>query len=176
MIYASRFVIGLLSAALLAVSAASPAFADYGFSNWQTTFAGTGVIAGTGQSFGFWGWCAFSGGVTSGNGGECEFAQYFHSPSGGFTCHEEVDIDSWTIAPGTIGGAPGGPPANTFHITGTAQVTPSGATVPCLSVFPGGASFTNVDSGIPAAPGHYNVGGLGPGLKGEFQLQVTQVG
>src|SRR6266536_267698 len=165
MMLRSRFFIGLVLAAMLAVSAVTPAFADYGFANWQTTFAGTGVDPTTGQSFGFWGWCAFSGGVTSGNGGECEFAQYFHSTTlGSFTCHEEVDLDSWHIAPSpTLNGLPG------FFITGSAKVTPSGATVPCLAVFPGSAEFTNVDSGIPALPGHFNIGGLGPGLRGEFQ-------
>ena len=163
---AQRFSIALLAAAMLAVSAATPALADYGFANWQTAFAGTGVAAGTGQAFGFWGWCAFGGGVTSGNSGECQFAQYMHASGGaGFTCHEEVDITSWNIVGGT------------FHISGSVTVTPSSATAPCLAFFPGPglSTFTNIDVGIPAAAGHYNVGGLGPGLRGEFQIQVTQV-
>ena len=169
---AQRLCIALLAAAMLAVSAATPALADYGFANWQTAFAGTGVAAGTGQAFGFWGWCAFAGGVTSGNSGECQFAQYVHASGGaGFTCHEEVDVTSWNIAFSPQLGV------NTFHISGTARVTPSSATAPCLVLFPGPglSTFTGIDSGIPAVAGHYNLGGLGPGLRGEFQIQVTQV-
>jgi hypothetical protein len=159
-----RSVLGFLLAASVGLFGASPAAADYGRENWQIGFAGTGVAAGTGQSFGFWGWCAFGGGVTSGNTGDCNFAQYFHSTSGGsFTCHEDLDITAWNTAGGS------------FHITGTAGVTPTGATLPCLAFFPGSSTFTNVDSGIPAAAGHYNFGGLGPGLRGEFQIQVTQL-
>jgi hypothetical protein len=41
-------------------------------------------------------------------------------------------------------------------------------------VFPGSASFSGVDSGIPSAPGHYNFGAFA-GLRGEFQAQVTQI-
>ncbi len=167
----SRFSIGLVFAAMLAVSAVTPAFADYGFANWQVTFAGTGVDPTTHQGFGFWGWCAFSGGVSSGNGGECQVTQYFHSTTlGRFTCHEEIDIDSWRIAPSPmVGGLPG------FFITGSVQVSPTSVTGPCLAFFPGSASPVNLDTGIPAVPGHFNVGGLGPGLRGEFQIQVTLV-
>ena len=161
-----RTLLGLLAAALLVVAAATPALA-YGAENWQVAFSGTGTAPGTGQGFGFWGWCAFGGGVTSGNNGDCEFAQYFHAPHGsGFTCQESLDITSWKI--GSNGD---------FIITGTATVHPSDLTAPCVAFFPGPGltSFSGVDSLIPAKVGHSNFGSLGPGLVGTFQVQVTQI-
>jgi hypothetical protein len=141
---------------------ATPASA-YGKENWQVTFSGTGVVPGSGVGFGFWGWCGLGGGVTSGDDADCQFAQYFHAPSGsGFTCHESLDINAWD----TTGG--------TFVISGKVTVTPTSLTDACLSLFPGSATFTNVDLGIRAASGHYNLGGIG-GVRGEFQVQVTQV-
>ncbi len=158
----SRSLLGLLLAAMLGVFAATPALA-YGAENWQIGFAGTGVAPSTGFGFGFWGWCTFGGGVTSGNNGDCQFAQYVHLPSGsGVTCHESFDITSWSGKGGT------------FVITGTATVNPTSATAFCLAIFPGSASFTGVDTGIPAAPGHFNFGTF-DGLRGEFQIQVTQI-
>jgi hypothetical protein len=153
---------------MLGVFAATPAQA-YGAENWQLGFAGTGVFPNgigsfpSGTGFGFWGWCTFGGGVTSGTNGDCQFAQYFHVPSGaGFTCHESIDVSSWHATGGT------------FVLSGTASVTPISLTAPCLAFFPGSASFSNIDSGFPAAPGHFNFGGIG-GAVGEFQLQVTQI-
>ena len=156
---------GALALSLASITQPPPALA-YGAENWQVAFSGTGVAPGTGQGFGFWGWCAFGGGVTSGTNGDCEFAQYAHAPAGsGFTCHESLDITSWDVSGLT----------HTFLITGTATVNPTSLTVPCLTIFPGSASFTGVDSGIPTAPGHYNLGSLGPGLRGTLQIQVTQI-
>jgi len=152
---------GALAVALVSNTHSRPALA-YGQENWQIAFSGTAVAPGTG-GFGFWGWCALGGGVTSGNDGDCELAQYFHAPAGsGFTCEESVDITSWS---GTTG---------TFVVTGTATVHPTSLTGLCLAFFPGSASFTDLDSGIPAAAGHYNLGGIG-GIRGEFQIQVTQI-
>ncbi len=154
---------GALAVALVINTHSHPALA-YGKENWQIAFSGTGVAPGTGQGFGFWGWCAFGGGVTFGNNGDCQFSQYAHAPAGsGFTCEVSLDITSWD---GT---------GSTFLITGTATVNPTSLTGPCLAIFPGSASFTKVDSGIPAAPGHYNLGALGPGLRGTLQIQVTQI-
>jgi hypothetical protein len=165
----ARPLLGLLVAATLGIAvtlgifAATPALAAYGAENWQIGFAGTGVNPGTGVSFGFWGWCAFGGGVTSGNTGDCEVSQYALAPAGsGFTCEESVDITSWS---GTTG---------TFVVSGTATVNPTSLTAPCLAFFPGSASFTDLNSEIPAAAGHYNLGGVG-GLRSEFQIQVTQI-
>jgi hypothetical protein len=154
---------GALAVALVINTHSHPALA-YGKENWQIGFAGTAIAPGTGQGFGFWGWCAFGGGVTSGTNGDCQISQYFHAPAGsGLTCEESLDITSWD---GT------GP---TFLITGTATAHPTSATAFCLSIFPGSANFTNVDSMIPSAPGHYNLGALGPGLRGSLQIQVTQI-
>jgi hypothetical protein len=159
-------VAALLVAALLTTAltffAAHRALA-YGQENWQIGFSATGVVPSTGQDFGFWGWCAFGGGVTSGNNGDCEVSQYFHAPAGGgFTCQESVDIASWDASGGT------------FVISGTATVHPSSLTAPCVAIFPGSVNFTGVNSMIPAVPGHFNLGGIG-GAVGEFQIQVTQI-
>ncbi len=168
----SRSVLGILVAAMLGVSAATPALA-YGAENWQIGFAGTGVAPSTGFGFGFWGWCAFGGGVTSGNTGDCQFAEYIHTSSGGVTCHESADITSWDTSissiPPTIG-------FHTFHVTGTSTVDPTSTTVFCQTMIPGSfpASFTGFDSQIPAVAGHFNVGTF-DGLRGEFQIQVTQI-
>jgi hypothetical protein len=154
---------GALAVALVSNTHSRPALA-YGAENWQIGLAGTGVAPSTGQGFGFWGWCALGGGVTSGTNGDCQFAQYVHAPAGsGFTCQISLDITSWDGSSGT------------FFITGTATVNPTSLTGPCLTIFPGSASFTGVNSLIPAAPGHYNLGSLFPGLPGEFQIQVTQI-
>ncbi len=158
----SRSLLGLLIVTMLGVAHKTPALA-YGAENWQLGFAGTGVAPSTGFGFGFWGWCAFGGGVTSGNNGDCQFSQYFHAPAGGgITCQESLDITSWDGSGGT------------FVIAGTATVNPSSATGPCLAIFPGSASFTGVDTGFPAAPGHFNLVTIG-GVRGEFQVQVTQI-
>lgn len=153
--------IGLAGIAIAAMTA-TPVHA-YGQATWQTTFAGTGTVPGSG-GFGFWGWCDFGGGVTSGSSGDCQFAQYFHGTGGaGITCHVSMDF-SWFV--GSNGD---------FFGTGTATANPSSLSGPCLGTFPGGPSYTAVDIGIPAAPGHYNLGGIG-GLVGEFQMQVTEIG
>jgi hypothetical protein len=153
-------------ATALALRAATPTALAYGSNDtWQIGISGTGVAPSTGFGFGFWGWCAFGGGVTSGDDGDCQLSQYFHAPAGGgLTCEESLDITSWHVS--NVG---------TFVVTGTATVNPTSATAPCLALFPGAASFTDSDTGIPAAPGHYNLGGLGPGLAGEFQIQVAQI-
>jgi hypothetical protein len=158
----SRSLVALLLAALLGVSSATPAQA-YGQENWQAGFAGTATAPTTGSGFGFWGWCAFGGGVTSGNDGDCEFSQYFHaSGGGGFTCQVSLDISSWTGAGGM------------FVVTGTATVNPTSLTTPCLALFGGQTSFTGLNTGIPSAPGHFNLGRFF-GLPGELQIQVTQI-
>lgn len=162
---ARPLLVGLLVAALAILTTTSTPARAYGQENWQTTFAGTAVWPGTGQSFGFWGWCAFGGGVTAGNTGDCQFAQYFHSPAGsGLTCHVSLDISSWSVSSVN----------HDFVINGTASVTPTSLKALCLQIFPGSASFTGVDSGIPAVAGHYNLGSIG-GIVGEFEMQVTQI-
>lgn len=161
-----RAALALSGAALLAAGtatvSANPVGAA-GAANWQVTFAGTGVIPGGGGGFGFWGWCDFAGGVSSGNAGDCDFAQYFHAPGGGgFTCQEDLNITSWDGSGGT------------FVIeAATPTVHPTSLTGPCLSFFPGPAGFP-VDTGFPAAAGHYPIGSIG-GVVGQFQITVTQI-
>jgi hypothetical protein len=112
-----------------------------------------------------WGWRDFTGGVTSCNSGDCQFAQYVHAPAGnGFTCHVSIDLTTWTGAGGT------------FVITGDASANPAAVAIPCLVLFPGSATFAGVDTGFPSAPGHYNLGSFGvPGAVAEFNITVTQV-
>src|SRR5229473_5668510 len=122
-------VVGLLAVAVVA-SSASPALA-YGKANWQVAINGTATFPSSGTAFGFWGWCEFAGGVTSGNDGDCQFAQYFHAPVGsGFTCHLSLDVSSWNATGGT------------FVITGAASVTPTGLTGTCIAFFPGTSPYS----------------------------------
>jgi hypothetical protein len=156
-----RTILGLLASALLVASAATPASA-YGKDNWQLGFAGTATAPGTGQGSGFWGWCAFGGGVTSGNDGDCQVSDYLHLPGGGgATCERSIDVTAWD---GTGG---------TFVISGTATSRP--ASPACLGTFP--PIFIGFDTGFPAAAGHYNLTSffLLPGQVGELQVQVTQI-
>jgi hypothetical protein len=160
-----RPLLAILFAVALALVVATPAFAYGPTDNWQIGFSGTGVAPGTGFGFGFWGWCTFSG-ITSGTDGDCQFAQYMHAPpsaGGNFTCHESLDVTSWDGSGGTF-------VIEAANVT----VTPSTLTGPCLQLFPGPNGFP-LDTGFPHAPGHYNLGGLGPGLVGEFQIQVTEI-
>jgi hypothetical protein len=155
-------VVGLLAAAVVAASA-SPASA-YGKANWQVTANGTGTFPGSGFGLGFWGWCDFAGGVTSGTSGDCEFAQYIHAPSGsGFTCHVSIDVTSWDGSGGT------------FVITGTATANPASVAGPCLLFFPGSANFSGLDTGIPSTPGQYHFGTSLFGGVGESNFTVTQI-
>lgn len=150
----------LVSAGMAAVSANPVGAAEP--ANWQVAFAGTGVTPGS-AGFGFWGWCDFAGGVTSGNAGNCDFAQYFHAPGGrGLTCQEDFNITSWDASGGTF-----------VVDAATVNVHPSSLTGPCLSFFPGPGGFP-VDFGFPAAAGHYPIGSIG-GAVGQFQITVTQV-
>jgi hypothetical protein len=167
-----RSLLGLLVAAMLGVLTLTPAMA-YGAANWQVAFSGTGTLPTVG-GFGFWGWCDFAGGTTfnaageatAGTTGDCEYAQYFHEPTVfGATCHESTNLTSWYI--GSNGD---------FFFSGTATVNPSSLTAFCEN-FPGSTGpspFTNVDSLIPAFPGHFNLNGVVPGIN-ELQIQVNPI-
>jgi len=173
----SRSFLGLLVAATLGVFAATPAQA-YGAENYQLGFAGTAFVpsANGGFSFGFWGWCAFGGGTgslpTSGTTGDCNYALYIHTSPGGVTCEQSVDVSSWTIKPSSV------TPFSDSFVTGTASVHPASATI-CFGLFPGvfPPSFTDFDTLLPAAPGHYNLNGVS--LAGatftELQVQVAAI-
>ena len=165
----SRCFVGLLVAGLIGVFAATPALA-YGPENYQLGFAGTAVAPGTGFGVGFWGWCAFGGGTgklpTSGTTGDCEYALYIHTSSGGVTCQQSVDVTSWTIKTGAFG--------PDFFVTGTAAVHPASASI-CFGLFPGvfPPTFTDFDTLLPGVPGHYNLNGFA-GFN-QLQIQVTAI-
>jgi hypothetical protein len=151
--------------AIAALMAGAIGTSAYGSAtNWQVGFAATGVAPGTGLGFGFWGWCAFGGGVTSGNSGDCQVSQYVHSPSGRLNCEQAINLTSWTGSGGTF-----------VFLAGTSTTHPARATAGCPLI--GGVPSTidtPFDTGIPAAAGHYNLGTFG-GLRGEIQAQVTQI-
>jgi hypothetical protein len=110
-------VVGILAGAVAVVSA-TPAHA-YGKANWQAALTGTFTFPTTGGGFGFWGWCDFAGGVTSGDDADCEIGQYIHLPAGtGFTCELSVDATAWDQSVGDFF------PFPTFHITGSLVVHP----------------------------------------------------
>jgi len=89
---------------------------------------------------GFWGWAEFD---RSADGtqtwGDAQFTFCFHGGAG----HESVEIESWTIAPGSAG-------PQTFYVTsGEVTTTFRGTTTT--------EQITNAtDIGIPAGPGHYS--------------------
>ncbi len=161
---ATILVAGLLAAGTTPVAAA-------GAPNWESAFTGTSTIPiGT---IGVHGWCAFGGGTafnaqgeaTRGTSGGCEYVEYLHAPSGaGFTCDESITVTAWYIGKGKV--------YEDLFFSGTDAVNPSGLTGVCV-VVEGvtSPSFTDLDSTIPAVPGHYDV----PGYDGyeATQMQVT---
>ena len=163
--------------AFMALSVA-PTTHAYGQENWQVGLAGTGVLPGSSFGFGFWGWCAFAG-VSSGTGpgaGDCVVSNYVHSSSFRLTCTLKLDITGWVAEPGLF-------PLDFVLLSGTISSSPASDFVPCLTVAgippsavdpTTGAILAPLDPGIPAIPGHYNLGTFGT-LKGEFQIQVTQI-
>lgn len=159
----------------------------YGAANWQTAFSGNfNNITGTGGSTGFWGWCEFAGGVSSGNNADCSFSQYFFSSGGanGAASFGPLtikingtawDIESSTFPPLTL------PPLPDFFITdgtvtftGPAVVkavaagflppacTVTGSTVTCsIPVLEATTPpLYAPDTGIPAAAGHYSLASI----------------
>ena len=171
-------VVALLAGTAVAVSA-SPALA-YGKANWQAALTGTFTYPTTGGGFGFWGWCDFAGGVTSGNDADCEIAEYMHASAGsGWTCELSVDATSWDESVGFFF------PFETFHVTGSLVVHPANLTElqkqACIGFFTSGdgksTSFTDVDTFIPAAPGHYDFRDALAffGAVGEFNFTVKQI-
>ncbi len=170
----------------------------YGKSNFQAGFAGTGVLKGSGQQFGFWGWCDFAGGTTSGNEADCKIDNYFQTSSGRIQFQESIQGTTWDEEPCTIQPClPLGSssPLDFFITAGTVTLsgplilaleqsgpppppcTTTGTTVTCPIWVLEKIGFYNPDTGIPVVPGHYNLNSLLPafGLVGEFQLQLTQI-
>ncbi len=191
-----------IALALIASFAFIPFASAYGTANWQVGFAGTGVLAGSGQQFGFWGWCAFAGGtasspgapVASGTDADCKVDNYFLTNTGQrLQFQQSIQGTAWDEKTCTF------PPcltANDFFITaGTVTLsgplvllleksgppppvcTTTGTVVTCPIPFLESIGFYNPDTGIPAAAGHYNLNSLLPsfGLVGQFQVQVDQL-
>lgn len=164
--------------------AASPSASAYGAANWQLTFAGTGVFPTTGIGFGFWGWCDLAGGQTfntagqaiSGNSGDCQFSEYFHSspgsglPSGtcgiSFNLLPEDGFPAWTQAQSSI------IPFTDWFISGTQVDQPPHLVSFCRQLVgvPSTQTFSNFDSLLPVIVGHTNLSGL----FGTTELQITE--
>jgi hypothetical protein len=160
----------LAAAAVLAIGSAAPAGAYGGGANhdmWQVGISSNcnnpsicNELGGTG---GFWGWVEFDRSVDgTQTWGDAEFADCFHTVGGGGAGagHTSIDIESWTIAPGSAG-------PQTFFISGEETDTFRGMT----NTF----DLSNQDTGITAVPGHYStsdvLGFTAPGVA--IQTQVT---
>jgi hypothetical protein len=114
---------------------------------------------------GFWGWVEFD---RSADGtltwGDAEAAACFHTLGGGGgngAVHISVEIESWTIQPGSAG-------PQTFFITGEETDTFRGDNVTF--------DITGFDTGIPAVPGHYtaeDLFGFDPPPGVAIQIQVA---
>jgi hypothetical protein len=113
---------------------------------------------------GGWGWIEFD---RSADGtqtwGDAQLTDCFHTVGGGGAGagHASIEIESWTIAPGSAG-------PQTFFASGTETDTFRGMTVT--------STFTSIDTEIPAVPGHYSTSDvLGfaapPGVS--IQIQVA---
>jgi len=118
------------------------------------------------QLGGFWGWAEFD---RSADGtltwGDAELTGCSHTVGGGGpgsagAGHIRVEIESWTVAPGS-----GGP--QTFFVNGQITMFDHGQKLT--------NDFSNMDSGIPSIPGHYSTADLlgfsAPGVA--FQIQVA---
>lgn len=171
---------GLVGVLAVAGASAIPAY-GYGKATWQAALTGTFVIPSSGIGEGFWGWCDFAGGVTSGDDADCQVAEYLHLPDGtGWTCQLSIDATSWDESIQNF-------PFPTFHVSGSYAVH-GHLTEPqreaCVGFYVFGdpsipysaPTFTDVDTFIPAAPGHYDFGvGFIPGAVGEFNFTVARV-
>ena len=173
----------IVATAVLAASAA-PASA-YGKATWQAAMTGTFVYPGTGGGFGFWGWCDFAGGVTSGNSADCQIEEYSHGTtifgSVAFNCHLDIDATYWDESGSTFEFVP--QPA--FAVTGTAIVRPANLSPvqqeECLEAFGSftGTNLQSVNTFIPVVPGHYDLKNVlrafFPGAVGTFSFNVKQI-
>ena len=117
-----------------------------------------------GETGGFWGWMEFD--ETTPHSGDGEFAGCGHTVGGGGpgsagAGHTSYEVTDWYIAPGSAG-------PETFYASGMETDRFRGQTVTF--------SFTNEDTGLPAAPGHHNAAELfgakpPPGVT--IQVQVS---
>lgn len=117
---------------------------------------------------GFWGWAEFDRSVDgTQTWGDAQFAGCGHvvggggEPGSGGAGHVSVEIESWTIAPGSAG-------PMTFFASGEETDFLHGSTVTF--------DFTDLDTEFPAIPGHYSTDQIlgfpaPPGVA--FQIQVA---
>jgi hypothetical protein len=118
------------------------------------------------QLGGFWGWVEFDrsadGTVTW---GDAELAFCGHTVGGGGpgsagASHIRIEIESWTIAPGSAG-------PETFFASGEQTVFVQGQKLT--------SDFADMDTGVPAVAGHYSTedlfGFTAPGVA--FVIQVA---
>lgn len=178
--------VGISAIAVCAVvgASATPAF-GYRKATWQATLTGTFNYPGTGDSFGFWGWCDFAGGITSGDDANCQISEYSHGMtifgSTPFNCELSIDATSWDESGSTFDFKP--QPA--FAVTGTAVVHPKtlgpAQQEECLEAFGSstGTDLQSVNTFIPVAPGHYDfkdvLHAFFPGAVGTFSFTVKQI-
>jgi hypothetical protein len=115
------------------------------------------------ETGGFWGWVEFDR-STDGTQtwGDAELAFCAHTVGGGGFAgagHESIEIESWTIAPGSAG-------PQTFYVSGEETDSFRGQT----ETF----DITNEDTGIPAVPGHYSTSDIfgfsAPGIAAQIQV------
>jgi hypothetical protein len=113
---------------------------------------------------GFWGWVEFDRAGTQ-TWGDAQLTGCGHTIGGGGAGsagagHSSIEIESWTIAPGSAG-------PQTFYASGEETDFFRGT----KETF----DFTNMDTGIPAVPGHYSTsdvfGFTAPGVA--IQIQVA---
>jgi len=114
---------------------------------------------------GFWLWAEFDNDGTA----DATITGCGHLQGGGGFAgagHLNVDARSWTIAPGSAGPA-------TFFITSETDTFVGHGTPQVVDI-----PSENMDTGVPAVPGHYTIAGQvfgfsGPGVT--FQMQVVQI-
>lgn len=115
------------------------------------------------ETGGFWGWVEFD---RSADGtqtwGDAELAFCAHTVGGGGFAgagHESIEIESWTIAPGSAGPL-------TFYVSGEETDSFRGQ----KETF----DITNEDTGIPAVAGHYSTSDIfgfsAPGIAAQIQV------
>ena len=165
-----RLLVLLAAVAAAAGLSASPASAYGGGADhdmWQVgmSFNCNNPAACAGELGGFWGWVEFD---RSADGtltwGDAELAGCSHTVGGGGfagAVHISVEIESWTIEPGSAG-------PQTFFVNGEETDSFRGV----KETF----DITHLDTGVPAAPGHYSTSdilGMAPPPGVAIQIQVS---
>ncbi len=200
------FVCGLALVITLATAiVVAPRARAYGTSNWQVAFSGNfnNKSAG-GNNTGFWGWCAFSGGVSSGAEANCKFTEYIFNATGansGALFTFTIKGTAWDMKPTTFP-IPTLPPDDFFITAGTVTLTGptivkilatavgpppptctvSGSTATCSIGVLEAIGLYNPDTGVPAQAGHFSLKavfellGLPVPPGSHVDIQVTKIG